>query len=77
MSSFSNIFCFSRVERIHAEGLNIDLLIGADLVEMWLNYKNPVSEVSELNQLTKVICLMYRFKKRTSNPYVKFISIRN
>ncbi|MDF2534695.1 MAG: restriction endonuclease [Bacillales bacterium] len=33
----------------YAKGLNIDLITGTDLVEMWLTYKSPVSEIIETN----------------------------
>ncbi|PLR83476.1 restriction endonuclease [Bacillus canaveralius] len=35
---------FTDNARSYAEGLSIDLITGTDLVEMWLNYSNPLSE---------------------------------
>ncbi|WP_099355499.1 restriction endonuclease [Fredinandcohnia onubensis] len=35
---------FTSQARSYAEGLDIDLITGTDLVELWLNYNNPVSE---------------------------------
>jgi restriction system protein len=47
---------FTGNARSYADGLNIDLITGIDLVEMWLNYHNPVSETITLknvpNQIT-------------------------
>lgn len=35
---------FTENARSYAQGLQIDLITGTDLVEMWLNYTNPLSE---------------------------------
>lgn len=35
---------FTENARSYAQGLQIDLINGTDLVEMWLNYTNPLSE---------------------------------
>ncbi|WP_235846514.1 restriction endonuclease [Neobacillus drentensis] len=40
---------FTENARSYADGLNIDLITGTDLVEMWLNYNNPVSETITIN----------------------------
>lgn len=43
---------FTSHARSYAEGLNIDLITGTDLVEMWMNYNNPVSETITIKPLT-------------------------
>ena len=38
---------FNENARLYAEGLAIDLINGMDLVEMWINHKNPIVQVIE------------------------------
>jgi restriction system protein len=38
---------FSDNARSYAEGLNIDLIDGMDLVELWINYKSPIIRTIE------------------------------
>ncbi|WP_078549771.1 restriction endonuclease [Litchfieldia alkalitelluris] len=42
---------FTEHARSYAEGLNIDLITGTELVEMWINYSNPVSETITLKAI--------------------------
>ncbi|MBS4192345.1 restriction endonuclease [Bacillus sp. FJAT-49705] len=42
---------FTENARLYAEGINIGLITGTDLVEMWLNYTNPVSENIIMNSV--------------------------
>ena len=43
---------FTENARSYAEGLEIDLITGIDLVELWLTYNNPVSESITINHQT-------------------------
>ncbi|WP_096154045.1 MULTISPECIES: restriction endonuclease [Bacillus] len=38
---------FTNNAKIYAEGLNIDLIDGLELVEMWINYKSPIAKTIE------------------------------
>ncbi|MGY3718724.1 restriction endonuclease [Sutcliffiella cohnii] len=40
---------FTENARWYADGLNIDLITGTDLVEMWLNYNDPISEAISID----------------------------
>ncbi|WBL16787.1 restriction endonuclease [Sutcliffiella sp. NC1] len=40
---------FTENARWYADGLNIDLITGTDLVEMWLNYTDPISEAISID----------------------------
>jgi restriction system protein len=38
---------FTENARLYAQDLDVDLIDGVQLVEMWINYKNPVMETVE------------------------------
>ena len=43
---------FTPQARTYAEGLDVDLITGTELVELWLNYNNPVSETLTIKPIT-------------------------
>lgn len=42
---------FTENARMYAEGLNIDLISGTDLVDMWINFKNPIVNTYEYKEI--------------------------
>ncbi|WP_110926285.1 restriction endonuclease [Bacillus massiliglaciei] len=44
---------FNDNARLYADGLNIDLINGMELVEMWINYKKPIAKIIEHQSFKK------------------------